>query len=99
MSEICVDAQLGKRETSPRALHHLSNTYRCLNQNLQDNVTPSDATIASVMSMAIHDDFNGHSERGKVHLDALQLMVNLRGGMAQFEANHLLTQKICRYEL
>jgi hypothetical protein len=96
MSEVCVDSLLGKRETSPLALQHLSNTYRCIKRNLQTHRIPSDSTIASVVSMAIHEDLRGHPDRSKVHIDALQRMVEIRGGIAQFRSNRALCMKLCR---
>ncbi len=96
MSAVCVDSLLGRQETSLKTLQHLSKAYRCINQNLQKFETPSDLTIAAVMSMAIHEDLRGQPGRSKVHVDALQRMVELRGGIAQFGANRVLLQKICR---
>ena len=96
MSEVCVDWLVGRQETSVRALQHLSNTYRCIRRNLQQEGIPADSTIAAVMSMAIHEDLRGQPGRSKVHIDALERLVQLRGGITQFGANRLLLQKICR---
>ena len=96
MAEVNEDSLSGRHETSPRALQHLSNTYRCIKQNLERDGTPSDSTIAAVMSMAIHDDIRGQPARSKVHVDALHQMVELRGGINQFRDNRLLLQKFCR---
>jgi hypothetical protein len=91
-----MDSLLGKQETSPRVLQHLSNTYRCIRQNIQRDVTPSNPTIAAVMSMAIHEDLRGHSERSRIHVEALYHLVERRGGLDEFEARSVLVQKICR---
>jgi hypothetical protein len=96
MSEVCVDSLLGRNETSPQALQHLSNTYRCIKQNLEKHRTPPDSTIAAVMSMAIHEDLRGQPSRSKVHVDALERMVELRGGIGWFIDHQMLLQKICR---
>lgn len=96
MSDVHEDALLGRHQTSPRALWHLSNTYRCIKQNLEKNSPPSDSTVAAVMSMAIHEDLIGHPGRSKVHVDALQHIVELRGGITHFTDNQLLLQKIYR---
>lgn len=96
MSEASINSLQGREKLSPRALQHLSKTYQCVSQNLQRRGIPSDGTIAAVMSMAIHEDLTGQPQRGKVHLDALERMVKLRGGIAQFEATRILLQKICR---
>lgn len=91
-----MDSLLGKQETSPRALQHLSNAYRCVRQNIQKDKMPSHSTIAAVMSMAIHEDLRGHSERSKIHVDALYHLIELRGGLDDFEPSSVLLQKICR---
>lgn len=91
-----MDSLSGKQETSPRALQHLSNAYRCINQSLQTDRIPSDPTLASVVSMAIHEDLRGRPGKGKIHMDALQQMVEIRGGIAQLSANRVLCLKLCR---
>ena len=96
MSSVQEDSLLGRHQTSQRALWHLSNTYRCIRQNLEKHRTPSDSTVAAVMSMAIHEDLVGHPGRSKVHLEALQHIVELCGGITDLTDNQLLRQKICR---
>lgn len=96
MSHVHEDSLLGRYQTSQRALWHLSNTYRCIKQNLEKHGTPSDSTVAAVMSMAIHEDLIGHPGRSRVHVEALQHIVELRGGITHFTDNQLLLQKICR---
>jgi hypothetical protein len=96
MSEIIIKDLQDKHETSPRALYHLSVTYRCISERLQRDVTPSDMTIAAVVSMAIHEDFKGQPARSKVHIDGLQHLVELRGGIDYLDANNMLLHKICR---
>jgi hypothetical protein len=96
MSEIVTENLLDKHETSPQALYHLSATYRCISQRLQRNVAPSDMTIAAVVSMAIHEDLKGQPARSKVHIDGLQQLVELRGGIDCFGANCVLLHKMCR---
>ena len=89
----------GGKEMSSRGLCHLSNTYRCINRNLQRHGTPSDATVAAVMSLAIHEDLKGQHQNSRVHLDALVRMVQLRGGITDFEATGILLHKICRVDI
>lgn len=99
VSEAAVDAHLGKKDASVRTLYHLSNAYRCISQNLQKGGTPSDPTLAAVVSMAIHEDLKGQPARGKVHMDALQQMVELRGGVAQLRITTVLLHKMCRADI
>jgi hypothetical protein len=96
MSEAACDFRLGKMESSPRTLLHLSNVYRCISQNIQDHETPSDPTLAAVVSMAIHEDLRGHPARGKIHIDALERLIDLRGGIAQLRINSVVLHKMCR---
>ncbi|RQM05821.1 hypothetical protein DH86_00002131 [Scytalidium sp. 3C] len=65
-------------------------------EKLNKDGTPSDSTVAAIMSMAIHEDIRGHPERSKVHLEALKYIVERRGGITEFTSNQLLLQKICR---
>lgn len=96
MSEVMVDALCGRQETSPRALQHLSMTYRSIVGNLQSQAIPSNGTTSAVVSMAIHEDLRGHPERSKVHMEALARIVELWGGVDQFQFNKLLLLKLCR---
>lgn len=86
----------GLTEVSPQTLKYLSNTYRCINNNLQKGGPPSDATVAAVMSIAMHNNLLGETELSKIHLDALVRMVELRGGIARFDVHLTLVHKICR---
>ncbi|KAK2742261.1 hypothetical protein FQN55_007930 [Onygenales sp. PD_40] len=99
MAEICGDSLMGRTDTSPRALIHLSHTYRCIKRNLENDSLPSDSTIAAVMFMAVYDDLTGQPARSKVHVEALYRMVELRGGLDQLKANRLVLQKVCRVDI
>ena len=87
---------LGHQNSSKEMLRHLANTYRCVNRNLTNSEIPSDSTVATVMSMAIHEELLGQTRRGRVHMDALLKMVTMRGGLESFEEFPLLLEKICR---
>ena len=88
---------MGDSDKSEVILRYLSKTYRCINRDLQQNIKPSEPTIAAVMSIAIHEDLLGQSERSEVHINALSRMVNIRGGLGEFKENKFLIHKICRY--
>jgi hypothetical protein len=92
-----LDSLMGLQQDSREVLQHLSKTYRSVNLHLQQNEVPSEATVAAVMSLAIHEDLIGQLRRKKMHMDALCTMVNMRGGLSAFECNTVLLQKICRY--
>jgi hypothetical protein len=93
-AETAMGIMLDKRNTSPQALQYLSNTYLCINENLQKDEKPTDGTIAAVMSLAIHEDLQGNPDRSKLHVDALERLIELRGGLTQLD-NIQLQRKIC----
>jgi hypothetical protein len=86
----------GDSDNSEVILKYLSKTYRCINRDLHGNKKPSDPTVAAVMSIAIHEDLLGQSEKSEVHINALSTMVNIRGGLGEFKKNRFLIHKICR---
>ena len=77
-------------------LRSLANTYRCINADLERTKTPAWGTIASVMSLTMHENLFGMTGKSKVHLQALERMVHLRGGLHVFEEHAALLHKICR---
>ncbi|KAK6331200.1 hypothetical protein TWF696_003265 [Orbilia brochopaga] len=93
------DYVAGLFEDSPNTLRHLGNSYRCINENLTREGTPSNATIASVMSVAMHHNIRRAPGAAKVHLDALELMVEMRGGVDMFTFHRMLLQKLCRTDI
>jgi len=97
MSHVMLESLKGKQEISPQALYHFSGAYRGIREGLQHfGGSPSDTIIAAALSMAIHEDLNGQLDRGTLHLDAVQRMIELRGGIDQLEHNPILLHKICR---
>jgi len=98
MGEMAAGAMLVTDDASPRVLHHLTNAYRCIQRNLQTQTIPSDETVASIMSIAIHEDLKGHPERSKIHMDALWQIVQIRGGISKLRNNRALCTKVCRYD-
>ncbi|RDW56707.1 hypothetical protein BP6252_14028 [Coleophoma cylindrospora] len=99
ISQVCVDSFFDTQDSSPRVLQHMWNTYRCVSHDLQAKRTPSDPTIAAVLTMAICEDISNQPQRYKMHVDAVFRMVELRNGIAQFATNTVLVQKICRVDI
>ena len=97
MATLCVDKLLGKPPGSPQALRHLQNTYRCFNRELKEAFQPSDPTIAVVVSLAVHENLTSEFGIAKLHLDALERILDLRGGIEGFASNSMLWHKVCRY--
>ncbi|KAF3937522.1 hypothetical protein ABW19_dt0208379 [Dactylella cylindrospora] len=99
MAESQGDWLAGLQDDSPRTLRHLANTYRSINHNLQSEEVPSDATLAAVMSIAMHSNLLRASGIARIHVDALQRMVELRGGLEASRIHPILLQKICRTDI
>lgn len=86
-----------KQEDPIVAMRHLSHAFRLINERLSGNDAVSDTTIAVVVIMAKYEDLQGQYHQGLVHLEGLQRMVQLRGGMSQLMKNMpALAQKILR---
>lgn len=97
MSETFANMISGQGGTSPRTLRHLNLTYQYINMALQQDAMPSDSTLATTVSLTIHEDLVREMSRSRIHLDALERMVELRGGMDRLNTIPLLRQKICKY--
>jgi hypothetical protein len=91
-----LDARMGTSKDSEEVLKYLSKTYRLVSKHLQENEKPADSTVAAVMSLAIHEDLLGRPKKNQVHVRALYKIVDIRGGLTEFEANTMLLQKIAR---
>ncbi len=81
---------------SVQALKYLANTYSCVNQDLQQHSTPSESTYAVIVSLAVHGNLTDNLGVSRVHLEALKVMLDLRGGIEAFSSNWMLWHKICR---
>ena len=99
MAQQCEDTMSDRSQPSLRALRYLTTTYRCINQDLQEVHTPSDPMIAVVMSLLVHENLTYNFGTPKMHLDALERMIELRGGIDHLTKDWLLLHKICRCEL
>jgi hypothetical protein len=86
-------------EPTIRALKHQNKTYRYIKESIARNESPSDAVVASVISMVIHEDHQLHKEQARMHLEALSKMIQLRGGMETLESNPTLLHKIFRTDV
>ncbi|KAF3923873.1 hypothetical protein ABW21_db0208221 [Orbilia brochopaga] len=93
------DYLAGLSDDSPNTVRHLANSYRSINENLTREGMPSNATIASVMSIAMHHNILRASGSAKLHIDALERMVEMRGGVHIFASHRMLLQKLCRTDI
>ncbi|RVD87093.1 uncharacterized protein DFL_005338 [Arthrobotrys flagrans] len=98
MAQALSDWRQGSQGESIKVIGYLENTYRCINEKLKKEGTPDDATVAVVMSITMHNNLLSAPGGAEVHLNALQKMVELRGGLSSFPAM-LLLHKICRTDI
>ena len=88
---------LGIEGVSELGLRSLANTYRCINLDLETQKEPGWGTIASVMSLTMHENLFGMTGKSKLHLLALKRMVEMKGGLEAIESRIALLHKVCRY--
>ncbi|KAK3382585.1 hypothetical protein B0T24DRAFT_18452 [Lasiosphaeria ovina] len=72
-----------RTKTSSKDLQHVSKAYALVNRKLSGPDSLSDGAIAAVASLAIYQQIHHQFSIGRVHLDGLWRMVELRGGIAR----------------
>ncbi len=96
-AEVFMDRVLGRRypNANQDATVHFLKGVQILRKRLLrgvENTRPSNPTIAVVLTLAVSALFMGEDETFKHHMMGLRRMVNLRGGIAAFQGNKLLTE-------
>lgn len=92
---------LGPRCESPKdaaltiATQHLSRSLRLISERFSGASRVTDANIAVVVVMSEVERMNGQIETGKIHLDGLEKMIQLRKGIRKLQP--ALVEKILRY--
>ncbi|KAI1343676.1 hypothetical protein F5Y15DRAFT_173984 [Xylariaceae sp. FL0016] len=96
-----VKAQLRiTEEESMEALRHLNCSLRMINQRLSSMNAPSDPTLAAVLAVAQHERIKGSYQQALVHMNGLQQMIELRGGIVQLVSRSpVIAQKALRADL
>ncbi|KAK0734720.1 hypothetical protein B0T26DRAFT_737273 [Lasiosphaeria miniovina] len=72
-----------RTKTSSKDLQHVSKAYALVNRKLSGPDSLSDGAIAAVASLAIYQQIHHQFSTGRVHLDGLWRMIELRGGIAR----------------
>jgi hypothetical protein len=86
-----------KQEDPTEAMRHLSQVFRLVNTRLSGASVVSNTTIAAILMMVQHERILRRYRQGFIHLAGLQRMVELRGGMYQFNKDEpYLARKIFR---
>jgi hypothetical protein len=85
---------------SPTALFHEGKTLQLLQDRINDpQLAIRDTTIAVVVTLVMVSALVGHVSVVKKHMQGLNQIITLRGGMRELEKNAQLQIKVCRYEL
>jgi hypothetical protein len=87
MSVTVLNNLLIKQENPTEGLHHLSRAFNLVNERLSGNDALSDTTLAVVVAMAQYARLQGQYHQGAVHLEGLQRMIELRGGVSQLASS------------
>ncbi|KAK7751742.1 hypothetical protein SLS62_006227 [Diatrype stigma] len=92
----CNEIFLGDGGTSQKALYYLSRTFVQVRKRLASTDALSDATVGIVLSLINQEQIRKEHASARVHIDGLKRMIELRGGLDDFEGNHALLLKICK---
>ncbi|OKL61371.1 hypothetical protein UA08_03704 [Talaromyces atroroseus] len=99
-NEAFISSHTANRDDSREAIHHLCHTFRMVNEQLSENGVVSVSTIATVMMLAQYERHQSQHYEGLVHMNGLQRLINLRGGILEIKKDlPILTQKIFRIDL
>ena len=96
MMQASNDMFLGGGDTSPAALHHVSQTLAEVKKRLESRDALSDTTMGIVVSLINQEQIRKHHSAAEVHVMGLKRIVDLRGGLDQLQENIPLVLKICK---
>lgn len=95
----CLSGLVSKPEGMIQAMRHVSHTFRLVNQRLSGQSAVTDLTIAAIVSMAQYEHLQNQYQQGSVHVQGLQRIAQLRGGVGELMTSHPdLVQKMLRYD-
>lgn len=80
-------------------MYHIARTYRIVQDRLMsEEEATSDMTIAILVAMSQYERLQGQYARGYVHVRGMRRMIELRGGIKQFNSDcRGVIQKVLRY--
>ncbi|KAL5001254.1 hypothetical protein BDV10DRAFT_13563 [Aspergillus recurvatus] len=84
-----------------QGMYHIARTYRLVQERLMsEEEATSDMTIAILVVMSQYERLQGQYARGYIHVRGLRRMVELRGGIKQFDGECCgVIQKVLRADL
>ncbi|ETS76762.1 hypothetical protein PFICI_12149 [Pestalotiopsis fici W106-1] len=90
---------IGDDDTA-EAMRHLSRTFQLVNKKLSGSEATADTTFASIVAMTQYERLKGNYKKGLIHLDGLERLTNMRGGIGQLSQRQpALAKKIFRADL
>ncbi|KAL7953566.1 hypothetical protein V8C34DRAFT_296612 [Trichoderma compactum] len=85
--------------SSRKALYHLSETFNYVTRLLAGPDALSDAAIMIVVTLVSQELIRKGYGNLRVHLDGLQKMIQLRGGLPKLEGSIALMMKLCKVDI
>lgn len=87
-----------KATVGEKALYHLKESLHTLNQNLDDrHLATSDSTISTVLALTMLSHALDEMNTAQKHMEGLNLLVTLRGGISRLQNNAELQVKVLRH--
>jgi hypothetical protein len=86
----------GKALLPPSAIYHLNQAVSLINLRLDTVEALSDSSLSIVNLLVFQGLVLEEYAHAKVHLEGLQKMIELRGGLEQLSMNKALVVKICK---
>lgn len=83
-------------ENSPKVCSSLSRTFQLMNKKLSGKDALSDMTIGLTALLTVHETLRGDLNSTKIHLDGLERMITLRGGIETFRSSPSMLAKFAR---
>lgn len=96
LMQACNEIFFANGETPPRALQHLSRTFTMVQDRVNGEEALSDSTLAIVISLFHQEQIRKQYAAARVHMEGLQRMVKLRGGIEKLESSPYLMLKTCK---
>ena len=79
-------------------MRHLGLALRLVNTRLSGKDPASTETVTTVLVLGLYERQQGEFRRGLVHMDGMQRMLQMRGGILEFAKNNPdIARKILRY--
>ncbi|RFU81113.1 hypothetical protein TARUN_1090 [Trichoderma arundinaceum] len=99
LMQTCNEIYSNNGNSSPKALYYLSQTFNYVTRLLAGPDALSDSTIMIVVTLISQELIRKGYGALKVHLDGLQKMIQLRGGLSKLEGNPALLLKVCKVDI